>query len=177
MPINWTEIEDAIHASFVSATGMTATKVLWGEQANPQPVRPFATLKIMSGPVRLGGVDEVRKSYNPAAPLQQEITHEVSGQREITVECQVFSDNVHGANAARAILSKLQTGLFLPTIRYALNTAGLSLMASDSIVDLTAIVATKFQSRANLDLRFNLVDTASQLHGYIETAQVAGDYT
>lgn len=176
MALAWATLEDAIHAFFVAATGLAATSVVWSEQANPQPARPFATLKILSGPVRLSPVDEVRQSYNSGATLGQEITHTVVGQREITVSCQVFSDNVHGASSARAVLAKAQTGLFLPTIRYALNAVGLSVIASDAINDLTELVSNKFQSRANLDIRFNCVDDASQVHGYIDDAEFSGTY-
>lgn len=58
MPINLQGLRDALHSWFVLSSGLPVDKVIWAEQGGERPAVPFATLKIVSGPSRVGGQDD-----------------------------------------------------------------------------------------------------------------------
>ena len=170
MALAWATLEDAIYTWFVAASGLS--RVYWAEQNVPQRDETFAVLKIIAGPIQVGTADQVALTTNLAAP-GAEVVHTVHGDREMTLNCQVVSRTITSANTARDYLSKAQTGLFLPTRRAALQTAGWAPIDAGAITDLTALMGPDFHSRASMDVRFRIRDTATESTGYIATVDFA----
>lgn len=173
MAIGWSDIEAAILAWFKASSGLSA--VIWANQTAPQPALPYATLLIRP-PARLAAQDDVQEVYVGSNPAGQEVELRQKGVREISVSCQVFSAAVRGAGTAREILAKAQTGLETPSLRQALYQAGLSVVDEGAITDVSALVETKYQSRAAMDVLFYCVDEVTEKTGYIETVNYDATY-
>lgn len=171
--LSWTAIEDALVAWLESAAGVGA---IWANQTGEQPLMPYGTLKI-TGPRQSTPTPEVANVTNLDNPAGQEIEQTVIMRGEITVSCQVFSQVTAGAGTARELLQQARIALFLPARRQALADAGLALVQAGDTQDLTALLETTWQSRAAMDVRFNVVDTATERTGYIATVNVTGSAT
>jgi hypothetical protein len=82
------QIEDALHAWFVAATGYDAAQVIWANQSAVPPELPYATLQIIAGPTSIGIFDDL--STPPRGSPSAEVI--LSGVREQTLSCRLFGD-------------------------------------------------------------------------------------
>jgi hypothetical protein len=173
MALDWTAIENALHAWLAASTGLAAANVIWSNQSNPQPARPYVTMKMLD----LGhvGRDALTHAYDPTAVPRAELTTTVDGRRELTIAVQVFSASTTGAATARALLTKAQTALSLPGVQSVLSAAGLAILNEGRITDLTELLETRWQSRASVDVQFNCVDSAQETTGFIESVDLVDD--
>lgn len=176
MPLDWTSIEDVLHAWLVRGTGLSAERVLWAEQLPPRLTRPFATLKL-GALTRTGGADELRESTDLDAPDGEEIEFTAVGQRLLVVSCQAFTQDITGGAAARALLARAQAALALPSVTEAFAGAGLVVVNEGGINDLTALLDTQFEGRAQMDVTFALAGSVTERTGYIAEAEIAEDTT
>lgn len=167
--MSYAAIENALRAWVKTATGFADGKVIWSAQNGPRPDGPFVALTL-GAPVALGQ-DEITHNFDAGRPDGSKIEHVVRGVRELSLEVAVFDADVVGDASAIALVSKLQTALRLPSVRDALNAAGLSPI-STATQNLAAVLGNDFEGRANLDVRFYAPVSASELGTYIETAQV-----
>lgn len=168
--INFTAIENALAAWVTAQSG--GPLPIWDKQAQPQPALPYITLK-RAPPVALILLDPVTISYNGSAPLGQEITTTITAQKEMTVTLECFANTITGAGTAAEYLSELITSLRFPSVLAALYAVGLSIRRKENVLDLSALVATAFQTRASVEIVLGLVDVATDVPtGYIDTAQV-----
>lgn len=167
--MNWTDLENAIHAWVVAAAGLAADKVVWADQRVPQRP-PFVTLKhVALVPV---GVDQLQQTTDLEAPPGQEITFTAKGIRRMTVSIQAFTAAVTGSGSARELVGKVLTAMALPSVYEPLELAGLVWRNQGSITDLSALLETEWQSRAAMTVEFYCVDSAAEKTTYIETAVV-----
>lgn len=173
MVLNWLTVENALQAWLKGAVG---GEVIWSNQDGCQPSMPYGTLKI-SGPRQSSPTPEILNTTNLSNPAGQEIEQTVVLHGQITVSCQVYARPTTGAGTARELLEQARKALFLPTQRERLRAAGLALVEAGDTQDLTALLETTWQSRAVMDVRFNVVDTASEKTGYIATVNVTGRTT
>jgi hypothetical protein len=190
MGIAWSTVQDALSAWVAESSGLNAAKfeydeghgfdsgdfgdspVLWVNQPAPQPRLPYATLKL-SPLRRLGGnVIPISYIFDPLQPNGKELLYTATGQNEITCTVEVFSDIVTGAGTAMEFLENALAALMLPGVYGTLQLAGLALVAWSPPLDLSVLIATGYQSRASSDVRFYIVDTASERQGYITEMDV-----
>jgi hypothetical protein len=174
VPLSWTDIENALVTWLEAEIG--PGQVIWANQGGAQPKMPYGTLKI-GGPRPSSPTPEVLNSTNLTNPAGQEIEQTVIGHGEITVSCQIFAFPTTGHLTARQALERAKLRLYLPTTRAALRVAGLALVQAGDTQDLTALLETSWQSRAAMDVRFNVVDSMTEKTGYIDTANVTGSAT
>jgi hypothetical protein len=165
MALDWHTIQDALLAWLSTGTGL---RVFWADQNAPQIARPYATIKLIGGPVKVASLDEQQDVTNLANSAGQEIEQTIRGQREITASCQVFTDDTVSA-AAYTLLGAAVTALSLPSVRDSLSSVGLALIEPGAIQDISALFEAKWQSRAQVDVRFRFVDVAVEKTGYIAT--------
>jgi hypothetical protein len=171
---NWPVIELALRAWVKAGSGLGDEFVIWANQSASRPAGPHITLKL-DGPLTVG-LDGVDHNYDENRPEGEEIELKAEGTRELIVMLQAFGGDPTGSSSARALLSKVLTALALPTRRDALAAAGVTPFDAGQVQDLTALLETKFESRAALEARFYLVDDASEFTTYIEKV-VAEDTT
>lgn len=176
MAIAWTAIENALAAwvktwsdGLGTSTGPTA---IWLNQAEPQPSIPYLTLK-RNPPVALTLHDPITFTFNSSAPSGQEIAYQVNAQKEVTVVVEAFSNSVTAAGTAAEQINNLITSLRLPSVLAAFYAVGLSVRRRENVIDLSELVATAFQTRAQFELVLGLVDVQTDTPtGYIETVQI-----
>ncbi len=188
--IGWAEIQDALYTWVADTSGLSEDRfgfqspettgldeplgfgtspVIWAFQSAVQPRLPYAMLKL--SPVRkVGGLDEL--NYTDTGASGKEIVYTVRGHRETTLTLEVFSNSVVNGKTAMDYIERALISLRLPTQLSNLRQSGLSLVGWDSVLDLTALVATAYQSRAQCDIKFYLLDTVSETVGYIETVEL-----
>jgi hypothetical protein len=161
MPVSMTVLRKAIQDWGQSI--LPGVTVIWAEQNAPRPQGEFVTLKIISGPIKIGR-DESRISETIPGQL------DIIGHRSFIV-----SINSYGGDAL-VLLLKLQDSLSLLSVRDPLSTAGLTVNDVGNVRDVTAVVDTRFERRANLEVTFSYVTTYDENPGYIEKVSVAENY-
>lgn len=168
--MDWTAIENAIHAWISAATGLAVDRVLWRDQSMPSPPGSYVTLKLIA--LTAVGNDGLTHSFDPSADPGKEITLETEGRRRLALSVQAYSDALTGEGSAAALLAKAQDSLALPTTREALNAAKLGAFNAGAITDLSALRETRFQSRAAMTVDFHTVTSATAQTTYVETVEV-----
>lgn len=172
-PITWSTVEDALHDWLSGATGLTT---IWAQQDAPRPAYPFATLSIIAGPTRVGGVDEIRYTYDSGQPLGQEVEIEAAGLREITVSCQAFvaaGTSQTQNRVARDTMCKAQSSLGMPSVQAALRAAGLSVIEEGVVQNASAVDEDTWIGRASMDVRFRLAASVSERGPYVNQVLVS----
>jgi len=96
-----TDIENVLRAWFVSVTGLS--RVIFADQGGARPDKPYGTLKVMTGLVRLSSHDDRRMPKEDDDSRQMQVT----GLRNVSLSCQVFGDGaVDYLNQAQASFGK-----------------------------------------------------------------------
>lgn len=167
MAIAWQTIEDAIYAWLSAATGVSC---VWAQQNGVQRDLPYCTMQI-EGPIREYAEDELQSVTNLANAAGQEVEQTVIKRRQITLHVQAFSGAQveGGASPARDYLDTADGKLSLPSVQDALSAAGLTVIDEQrTILNLSAVVESGWQSRAAFDVRFRLVDSVLEKTGYVD---------
>jgi len=135
-------------------------EAIWEDQGYPRPQLPYASLKIISGPIR-AGTDELRQVSSGV--------FSVAGLRRIVVSVQVYGED--------ALLkgSALQTSLSKHSTSASLNAGGLALIRATDVKDVTVALDNRFESRAHLDAEFYLAENEVDDPGLIEKVEVTNE--
>ncbi len=175
---DWTAIEDGVRSWVKYASGMSDGQIIFSEQANegasgaarPSGM-PFLTIR-MGDISPLGAVDEVEELTDLNRPAGMEIEERVGGMREFSVSIQAFTGAATNTlNAARALLSRVQTGLTLPSVAGVFNALNISCFDRGHVQNISALLGNRFEGRASLECRFYVRETISEYTGYIKTVQ------
>lgn len=144
-------------------------QVIWDRPNIPRPRTEdylYATLSFLTGPVRVGGQD--------AAFINDLDQMEVRGFRQLTISVIVYgNDKVNVLQLA----SDLQSSLHQPSVLQGLDASGLSVIEQGSVADISALLETGFEERAQLDVLFGVCasDIDTKLLGpLVEEAEVGG---
>jgi len=168
--MDWTAIEDALHAWVVASTGYPANRVLWRDQDANAKVADRITLHI-SGPIVLG-TDEQATATDLLQPAGQEITLSVRGDREWSLQVECYTGATTTTSDAKSILSKLQTVGQLPSKLALLDAQGITVFDHGSVQYTPEIREVAYQGRALLLMRFYSRDVASEKTGYIAEVEI-----
>lgn len=153
-----------------AATGYSDSAVIWAEQSGSCPLPAFITLRL-GELLALGAFDELVTETDLLRPAGTEVELRAEGLREFAVSVQAFGPSTTGNATGRAVLAKCQTALMLPSVRTALAAAGITPFDIGPVQNVTALVHTKFEGRAILEVRFYVRDSISEYTGYIETVE------
>ena len=168
--MNWTAIEDALHAWVVASTGYPASRVLWRDQNANAKVADHITLHL-SGPIVLG-TDELKSTTDLLQPPGQEVTLSVRGDREWSLQVECFTGQVTTSSDAKSVLSVLQTVGQLPSKLAILDAEGITLFDLGSIQYTPEVQEVEYQGRAILLMRLYSRDAASEKTGYIAEVEI-----
>lgn len=175
MALDYASIESAVAAWLVSGSGLPAASVINRNSKVPQPAAPYIEYTVPMAGKGSAGRDEVRQSYDPLAPLGAEVVYATWSHREIvvavkcTTRAATGSLDASGNYTARAYAEGCMNVLGLPPVLAALKAAGLAFIEVAGINDTSDRSGPLGSGRAQLDVRFRLVDSASATTGFIET--------
>lgn len=147
-PIDWKSVDDMLSAWLSSQLGVVAIRE---KSARPQPPRPYVSFKRDN----LVGVheDARMKVTNLGNPQGEEIERTLVGHREFHVTVQAYSDDTTSNKDAMSMMSIIYASLSFPDVRRQFRRANVAIIDPESIIDLSAVVAGLWVSRAALDIR------------------------
>ncbi len=141
--------------------------ILWAEQGVWRPEPPFWSLLFPTVAV-VGSVDALAQTVDPAQ-IGQEIAQQVQGVRDLTISIQAFALAAQGdQHPALKAIRALAMAVQLPSQQDKFMDAGMGLAEVGAAQDLSAFLEADWESRASLDLRFHIVDDATERIGYID---------
>lgn len=159
MAIDWTTTRAALHAWMVAGTGLPAGRVIWANQAAPRPQTPFAEINPRMSIRRLGAYDEERPTATPGTIAR--VTH-----LRLGVSCHLY-----GAGAMD-LMERAREYLDTHAARALFEPAGLSVLDRGEVRDITKLLETQYEERAQLDLVIGLATTATEDVGFIQTVDL-----
>lgn len=178
MSFDWTIARKAIVDWLASSAGVT---VGWANQDAPIPDFPAGVLRVTSV-VRIGNRDENRLTTDLGQPLGEEVLIEHVGQYRMTISIQILTRQKRDGtfdwdegSAAKATAARKALGTLAQ--RAAFQIAGLGVISSGDVRNLSALETEGFTDRAQLDLILGFADVLSERTGYIATALVSSDFT
>jgi hypothetical protein len=166
------QFEDAVHDWFAEATGL---ETVWRQQSAPQPELPFASIKVIAGPVRTGTPIVTETALPDPQPAGKEIEIKGIFPCSVTVSFQVFVGMPDARNPgynARTYAVLAMTSLEMPEVRAVLWSKGISVLNVGAIQNLDVLVEAEHESRANIDVMFGIVLTREEFVGYIKTVHI-----
>jgi len=169
--VNITELENAIRAWVLSTTGLDPSRVWFSDQPVPSPAISSSSPRITIGVSnsRKVGQDELRHTFDSSRPAGQEIEYQAIGPREVTVSLQAFAAD----GSSFELLETARTGLRLPSVRDALNAAGVGVLREGDVRSLFAVRGTTYEDRALLELVVLVSSSAVERLGYIDRVEVS----
>jgi hypothetical protein len=173
MAYDWAQVEKTL-CDWVASKLPNGTVCILANQNAPQPQKPYATVLITpsTDPTSAmgAGMDEQRLSaLDPGIVRYQKF-------RQFGVSLNVYSNTMTGNNKATALLEQVVESLALQSVCNTFrNDARITcLPVNDSIRDLSALLETRGESRAQVDLLFNYVTSLNEDLGYFNTINTDG---
>lgn len=164
------ELENAVRAWVLAGSNLPDGKVIFSDQNGVSPI-PGPAAIIRFGDLSPIGVDATSHDYDVSRPAGQEIEFTVEGVREVVVEVSFFAADTVGNASARATASACATAVHLPSIRDALNAAGVGVMQVSAVRWVPSVDGGKQLGQAVLEARLVLRQTASERTGYISEVE------
>lgn len=160
-PIDFNAIRIAMIAQVQSVTGLTCIVSEPETQDAPRPPRPYFSMKVL--------VAAARSADDSTQYSDTGITNR-GGQRKMSVSFQVFATS---HEEAYNYMTLWQSSLDLFTIQEALRTAGIAVWTIQNVADISALLNTGYEGRAQLDCTFGIASNLTEDLSYIE--EVKGD--
>jgi hypothetical protein len=178
-PINWTVVDDALHAWIVSELSITAARVIWANQNLPQPAYPYVAL-LRSGTAEVGTLDETVTSTDLTQPAGEEIELLTTGPREFTLKVTAHVDVGTGAynsdSQATALLTLAQSSLGKRSVLDALSVAGIAIIERLPVLDTSVVVNGEWNSQAAFDVRMRVTSEMTEQIGYINKTRLSSTF-
>lgn len=169
--IAWATIEDAIRTWTLKSSPLTADRVFFADQDLPiAEISPRLVIRL--GELQHVGQDSVDHTFDALRPAGEEVEIAAKGMRLLTVDLQAFAPDTVGAGVtARSILAIAQAVLSLPSVRTALNDAGLGLLQQGTIQRIPQPRQAAQEDRATLSVQFCVAQSVAERLGYIATVE------
>jgi hypothetical protein len=145
--MNWNLLQDALERVFSEATSI---QFVWEEEPRQLISKPFGVLSLGQS-ITLGQDSHSYKFRD------SDITLDLYGQREITVNVQIFARLARGEHSARALIEKSRLSLANPAYRDELRQVGLIFVENHPVVDLNFAFDQRHEARAAFDVVFRVV--------------------
>jgi len=123
--MDWAAIRAAIRTAVVSATGLAASRVYWGDTKEEAAMRLSPSIKLKLRSPQDVGWDETRYEFDEE---EDKLVPVRCGQRRFVVTISVEAqDQTDGRESVGALSSTLRTRLQRASVRAALRTSGVAL--------------------------------------------------
>lgn len=171
MAADWQAIENALQAWGVRASGLDPTLVRWADQDGSRPQPPFVELRLDH---EGGGspVPEQQVIDNPEPVAGQEILINTITHEDLTLTVHVYTAVTVGVNSARALASRMKAQIASETEIGNFDDAGIAIVETGPVQNLTAVLETKSEGRAVFDVRLRVADGFTEATTYVETVDI-----
>lgn len=176
--IDWTTVENAVHAWVVSGSQFPSERVIWAAQSGPRPDGQIVVL-------RFADLVEVGRDWRlvvdaPSPSSGAEVLHQLQGHRVATLSLQVFGGWPLGANSNLAVLARVLAATKLPSVLSALRAANVGILASGRPLAIDGSRGSILEPRAVAEVQLCLVAELAEAGTYVERAELTtevGDTT
>lgn len=173
-PVAWSDVQQALYTWFASSTGLPTS---WAFQKRPQDdvANGFGTLTVMSVDF-VPSMDQDETRMREAAG---ELYADQVGLRYLEVNCQVASASQAFDGHAQNLLSRAQAALTLTEYANAFDAAGICVIGSSTITNISAVAGAGFESRASMDVTFCVqsIATPETTDGYFDHVVLVNEDT
>lgn len=157
MPINFATVKDNLYAWAITVVPSGMPVIYWQPNA-PRPDVPYITLF-------LGSVVSVGQDWSaPDADINGVI--DMKGDRQFTLSIQAYG------NDPLTVLENIRTSLQKQTVLDTLRANGIAFYQALTINDITELVDSQFERRAQLDVLFGIGQIYSDNPGYFDEIEV-----
>lgn len=157
MPINFATVKDNLYTWAVSVAPVGMPVIYWQPNA-PRPEVPYITLFLSS-------VVSVGQDWSaPDADINGVI--DMKGDRQFTLSIQAYG------NDPLTVLENIRTSLQKQTVLDTLRANGIAFYQALTINDITELVDSQFERRAQLDVLFGIGQIYSDNPGYFDEIEV-----
>lgn len=172
--IAWEAIEDAVRAWVLAGSGLAGDYVYFADQDLPtSELAPRVSIRIGDG--NRVGQAALQHDYDVGRPLGQELEFKAQQMLEVVVDLQAFAPTTTGAGTtARSLMHAVLAALALPSVREALNAAGLGVLEEGSVQRVPQVRSAENEDRAVASVRLLVKQQATERIGYIETVETSG---
>lgn len=162
--MNRKALEDALF-EVIEPLLPSGVTLIWEDQSAPRPEKPYVSMNFLSPSQRIG-FDESRVSG---------ANFSLVGQRRFVVSINAFGENRmenEDALDAADLLEPVVQGMYREDTLAALCELGLASVNEGEIRDLTALLESRYESRAQVDLTFHRTVSQSEEITPIEKVEV-----
>jgi hypothetical protein len=171
--IDWSLVEDAVRAWVLAGSGLAPDLVFFADQDLPtSEVQPRISIRIGDG--NRVGQAALQHTFDAGQPLGQEIQFAAQQMLEIVVDLQAFAPRTTGTPTARTVMASVLASLALPSVRDALNAAGLGVLEEGSVQRLPQVRSATNEDRAIASVRLLVKQEATERTGYIASVESSG---
>lgn len=176
----WDQRMAGIQQAIALASGLDASKIVWGFQNVNAPSPPYISLSL--GSLITRGQDYIRTTYSASRPAGQEIQQEVKGLREMMLNISVFADvqvgsvakMPFGSGSSAGLAELIKSALLLPSVRDTLRNVQVSPFGPGAVQSILGIAGMAFRGRALLPVRCYVPAVAAVAYTtYIQTVSAS----
>ena len=162
---------------YTSFDAITSFQIIWANQNAPRPSTNYITLLI--GSFTRIGWDEIGEPDDTETPGEIGGATIIKGNREFTLSIQAF-----GSGALQELIN-IQSKLEMPSVRTAFTAGnGIAIIDAQNVNDLTGLMDSDFEERANLDVKCRIVSPfdavaealATEDEGIIKTVSINEEF-
>ena len=143
----WPGLQITLENVFRSSTGIP---FVWEDEPRKMMRKPYGVLA-------LGQSITIGRDYSSYNFRDSDISIDMVGQRELTINVQVFSRQPKGELSARELIERARFSLANPVYRDELRSAGLIFVENHPISSLNFSFQNRAENRASFDVVFRLL--------------------
>lgn len=171
-PIDYDVIRKVILGQIRQVTGLDQNHVIMEEpetEENIRPDRPYMSMKITT-PAKRFGDDTLDVSLdNNGNPIDGQFVH--GGPRRMTISFHAYGQS---HEEAYEYMNLWQGALDLVAVQLALRQSGIAVWTIGDVADLSQLLNTAYEGRAQMDVTFGLASNIVENVGNIEEVQATG---
>lgn len=172
--LDYNAVRIAIVQAIQYVSGLDNDRVIVSEPEEDneaRPDKPYYSFKIIVPGARFGDDDKRNVPDNSGNPTQNWSSN---GPRMMTVSFNTYG-NSH--EEAYNLMALWQAGLDEENTQALLRQSGIGVWKIGSVADLSALLNTGYEGRAQMDVTFGLVSSVTSNLGEIDTVPVQGTVT
>jgi hypothetical protein len=174
--IDYSAITEAVRAWVRDSLSLPDGKVILQDQTGQELTPPYATVRISTSSKPFG-TDFADSVTDLARAQGQEVELSTTGPRNILAAINVYTLGAFGGAGATAMLANARDRLELDSVVAAFGAAGVAVVDTSDVQNLSALLETNFQGRAHLELTLGASSSDSERVGFIETISGTGSIT